>query len=63
MKRREFVAILAGTAAAWPLAARAQKPTIPMVGFINVASADGYRPMVAAFRRGLQEIGMSKVKT
>lgn len=57
MRRREFIALLAGTAVTRPLAARAQKPTLPMIGFLNVASADGYQPMVAAFRRGLQETG------
>jgi ABC-type uncharacterized transport system substrate-binding protein len=57
MRRREFIALLAGTAVTRSLAARAQKPTLPMIGFLNVASADGYQPMVAAFRRGLQETG------
>jgi putative ABC transport system substrate-binding protein len=56
MRRREFIAFV-GTAAAWPLAARAQQPNIPLVGFLNVGSSDGYRPMVAAFRQGLQETG------
>jgi putative ABC transport system substrate-binding protein len=56
MRRREFIAVV-GTAAAWPLASRAQQPTAPLIGFLNYASSSGYQPMVAAFRQGLQETG------
>ena len=56
MRRREFIAVI-GTATAWPFVARAQQPNIPLVGFLNVGSSDGYRPMAAAFRQGLQETG------
>ena len=55
MRRREFIAGL--SAAAWPVVARAQRPTLPVVGFLNTASPDGYAPMVAAFRQGLKETG------
>src|SRR5690242_14330177 len=56
MRRREFVLGLGG-AAAWPLAARAQPATMPVVGFLNTASAAGLAPLTNSFRDGLRDGG------
>jgi putative ABC transport system substrate-binding protein len=52
--RRELLAAL-GSAAAWPLAARAQQPTMPAIGFLRSTSPDGTEHLLAAFRQGLKE--------
>ena len=56
MKRRYFLALL-GAAATWPLAARSQQKTIPVIGFLGIATAAVYAPWLAAFRRGLADMG------
>jgi putative ABC transport system substrate-binding protein len=57
MRRWEFVALLGGATAAWPLTGRAQKAAMPVVGFLNGGSAQGYARMSAAFLDGLGEAG------
>ena len=57
MKRREFITLVGGAVATWPLAARAQHPAMPVIGFIGPAPAATYLPRVEALRAGLRELG------
>ncbi len=57
MKRREFITLLGGTAVAWPFAARAQQPTMPVIGFLHLTSLETNRENLATFRQGLADTG------
>ena len=57
MKRRKFITLLGGTVIAWPLAVRAQQPTMPVIGYLSARSPEDTAHLVPVFRRALAENG------
>jgi ABC-type uncharacterized transport system substrate-binding protein len=62
MRRREFISLFGSAIASWPLAARAQQPAMPVIGFLHLTSPEPNRENLAAFRRGLAETGYIEQK-
>jgi len=63
MRRREFLRLVGSVAATWPLAARAQQAAVPVIGVIGAGERAGFAELLAAFRLGLKDFGLSKVRT
>lgn len=63
MRRREFIALVGGAAAGWPLAARAQRTALPVIGFLGSSLPDEYTVRLRAFRQGLKDEGFIEART
>jgi putative ABC transport system substrate-binding protein len=63
MRRREFITVLGGATLVWPMAARAEQPSVPVVGYLSSGSSAAFAPFVAAFRRGLAYAGVVEGKS
>src|SRR5262245_58707648 len=57
IRRREFITLVGGAVAGWPLIVRGQPPAMPVIGFLNGQSGQAFAPLVSSFRRGLNEAG------